>query len=689
MLKKIHSFFSKCYDLLSPLINLIYILTAATVSFELGYYFKIAYGISVFVALELLHILKIPQNVFKNFNLIAVLLPAGGMFYPIYKLFRLQQDLHSVIPFGAFKALFLANYLICVWVIAGIICAKYTKEGIWHAIKSLLAAGGVLFVLFVFLPTDSFIANAEEFELTYGMFVGNFLHAYAIYALPAVLLLICIQGKLFDTIADICFGVILAFYIQVQFLNNHLGLLGTSEATFAENIPLVVFNLILWIVLVSLPAVIRQILDGKLSKLANLLDFVPIALFLVSFTLTLITAPSYAYHITTDFYFDPSEQYTLSSDSNVVVFVLDAYDEHYLDKLFDEQPELFDDLHDFTVYTDAVSVYDSTSTSMSQMFGGCVFDNTLNIHEWLENGWCSDKTVSFYNSLHEAGYTVNGYNMCVPYPEYLEGKIDNLHMYDEPIELEPAEFEYDKLAESLRTLSMYRAFPYVVKQFIPIGDYDFKNFVEFEDVIDADYLNEDYEANLNLTVTGDAKYVSIVHLNGAHLPYDCYVESEHCIRILSEYCRQLKTLGIYDNTSIIVLSDHGEHLEGPACQPICLIKPAGASSSSLTMDASPVYFEDIMPTIAELAGINPIADSNNPYGTSIFSLNEDMSRERTWYDRVRNDSYPPVFNTGHLSYAGIYNTYYAYEFTGTYDDLYDMTINDNVSYIYPMTEYFG
>lgn len=688
MLKKIKSFFDKLYNKVPFLVNIIYDLLAITVSFELGFYFKIAYGISVFAALELLHILKIPQNVFKNFNLVAVLLPAVGMFYPIYKLFRLQQDLHSVIPFGAFKALFLANYLISVWVIAGIICAKFTKDGIKRSVRALLSAGGLLFVLFIFLPSDTFIGNAEEFEMTYNMFIGKFLHAYAIYALPAVLLLICIEGDVFDYITDILSGITLAIFVQYQFLNNHLPLLGTADSDFAENIGLVVSNMLIWILLISLPMSLRKISKEKLGRVATIVGICPTVFFILAYVLTLISAPSYAYHITSEYFFDPVDQYTLSSEKNVTVFLLDAYDQKYLNTLLEEQPELFDDLKDFTMYTDAVSVYDSTTTSMSQMFGGCNFDNTLDIHDWMANGWNSDDTVSFYEALHDNGYTVNSYNFPAPYPEYLLGKFDNLCQYDKPIEQEPSEFDYEDFAESMRTLSMYRAFPYVIKQFIPIDKYDFKNYVEFEDMPDAMYMNEDYEANLSLSLTDNSGTFSITHLKGTHLPYDSSVESAHCLRIIAEYCNQLKALEIYDKTTIIVVSDHGEHQEGPSSQPICLIKRAGDSASSITFNASPVYFMDIIPTLAEASGICG-EGSENPYGTSIFSLTEDMDRERTWYDRVRNESYPPVFNTGRLSYAGIYNTYYAYEFTGSYADLYQMTLDRNATYIYPMTEYFG
>lgn len=689
MLKKIHDSVSKFYDKIPYLVNIIYDLLAIMVSFELGFYFKIAYGISIFIALEALHILKIPQNVFKNFNLAAVLLPALVLLFPFLNLLLIQEHYVSVIPLEAVKFLFAAHYIFSIWLTAGIFCAKYTKEGMIRAVKSLLSVGGLLFVFFIFLPTDSFIANANDFQLTYSMFIKEFLHAYSVYALPSVLILMCVHGAVFEYISDLLFGITLAVFVQYQFLNGHLALLGTSEADFLNNVPLIVINMLIWIVLISLPMALRQISKNKLSKIANVIGIFPIAFFLVSFTISLIAAPSYVFHITAEYYFDPSEQYSLSKDENVVVFILDAYDQDLLNKIIEEQPELLENYNDFTIYTDAVSVYDSTNTSLSQMFGGCQFDNTLTADEWLETGWNSDKTLSFYNNLHNNDYTVNFYNMIIPSLDCLEGKFDNLSKYDEPIELTPAVFDYYKFVKSMRALSLYRGLPYVFKQFIPIGDYEFTTFVLFDDYSTANYSNEDYEANLSLSIGNNSKTLSITHLKGTHLPYDAEVESVHLLQIMSEYLNQLKALGIYDNTSIIIMSDHGEHRETVACQPIFMVKRAGASSDTITFDASPIYYEDIMATLAELTNLCPIADPSNPYGTSIFSLNEDTIRTRVWYDRAQDTDYPTVFQIGRLAHAGIYNTYYKYEFTGTFNDLYQMTANGNITEIYPMNQYFG
>ena len=690
MLKKLNKLILKIYDIMPVLFNALYDIGALAFAFQLGIFFKISYGVAVFIALEALHFLKVPQTMFTNPNIIATLVTAAGTFYPLYLLFRYEQTIIEVIPYKSVKFLFLTNYIMTIMLISGIICALIAKkfDGFKRFLRALFVAGGLLFVLFIYLPTDSFVSNYDQFEMTYSMFIGNYLLAYATYAVPSVFVLTCIQGERFTHVADVLSGVMLAMYVQFTFLNNELGLLGTSDAGLNERIPLLIFNALIWALIIAVPSAVRHISKNKLGKLSTGVGFFTIALVLVSYVLTLTMAPSDVFNLTSEFYFDPSDQYVLSANKNVVVFVWDAYDESYIDYNLLENPDLFDELNDFTVYTDACSVYDSTVTSMNQMFGGCTFDNTLTFNDWSNNGWNSDNTIKFYSDLHDNGYVVNAYNFPSHHLECIDGKIDNLYRYDTPKPLEVDDFDYDDFNKSMKALTLYRAFPYIVKQFIPINEYNYKNFVIYKDIEDADYQNLDFLNNMNLSLGDFDSCISIQHLNGTHLPNDPVISSQECLTLLAEYCDQLKELGIYDKTTIIILSDHGEHHEGLSSQPIFMIKEADTVHSEMMFDSSPVYHEDIIGTIAVNAGL--CTASSNPYGTSIYDFNESSVRTRIWYDRVRNDSYPTVYNTGHLSYAGIYNTYYAYEFEGPYENLWARTVEElEPTEIYPMREYFG
>ena len=95
-----------------------------------------------------------------------------------------------------------------------------------------------------------------------------------------------------------------------------------------------------------------------------------------------------------------------------------------------------------------------------------------------------------------------------------------------------------------------------------------------------------------------------------------YGQITHIDYQLGRLLGELKRLGLYDNTVIVVTSDHGEHLgdhrlfakssflESSARVPIILRLPASHDIHNKRSDA-PVLTADIAPTLLELAGLTP------------------------------------------------------------------------------------
>ena len=111
-------------------------------------------------------------------------------------------------------------------------------------------------------------------------------------------------------------------------------------------------------------------------------------------------------------------------------------------------------------------------------------------------------------------------------------------------------------------------------------------------------------------------------MNGPHAPYTIneYVErvSENqgtfmgqlkgSFRIVYEYLDQLKTLGKYEDSTIIVMGDHGERQGdiAPPQQAITgglLVKPKGSAGKPLVINAAPTSSDNFCATVYEAAGI--------------------------------------------------------------------------------------
>ena len=200
---------------------------------------------------------------------------------------------------------------------------------------------------------------------------------------------------------------------------------------------------------------------------------------------------------------------------------------------------------------------------------------------------------------------------------------------------------------------------------------DFKSFVGYKNGFDY-YDNDFFDSltNKRLSVSNDNdNYFIIEHLNGAHQPCDDVIEeTKKCLAIAKEYIKQLKALGLYEDSTIIITSDHGRHTSNfaaAASTPIFMVKEAGTTGGEMKISTAPVYHADFLATYLKAAGIYGESDKET-YGASVFDLSDDMQRERTWYDHTGDDAYPNPNGAA-------CNIYRAYRYTGDQETLREMT----------------
>lgn len=190
------------------------------------------------------------------------------------------------------------------------------------------------------------------------------------------------------------------------------------------------------------------------------------------------------------------------------------------------------------------------------------------------------------------------------------------------------------------------------------------------------YYDDEYMKNLILKESEkDNNYFIIEHLNGPHPPCDDVTEETiNCLNIVKEYIRQMKEVGVYENSSIIITSDHGRHtsdFSAGAVTPIFMIKEANKSFDKMQVSNAPVYHRDFLATYLYEAGLYTNSDKEI-YGNTVFDFEEGSARERIWYDHTSDNSYP---NPNGASC----NVYHAYKYTGGSEEL-KKVINDNDIY---------
>ena len=668
----------------------------------LAFIFQVSYLAHKSVSLVILLILfevfsrtKLSEKIFDRFNLPLFMLSTVISVIPLYAFYLIVFPklpdfvTRFTVPILIIDLIFFAT---AIFFALSFVIKK--KKGLgFKVFKSFLAGLALSFLIIIYLPLDSYIGNITNFEFPIQEFIFYQMFFCIAVACLITALIFFIPDKAYNVVYAILLGIAVALFVQYAFLNGKLTLLGVSNDSVQVSTGTKIVNLIIWVLIIAAVSVLVLLIKKKQDKVDVFCFAIYLAFHIVSCILLISLAPSEIYGITTQYYFDSSEIYTVSKNQNVIVIVFDCFDNQYVAPYYEENPGSFEGLKDFTLYTNTCSVYDSTVTSMSQMFGGAEFDNTLSKDEWFDTYWNSDKTVKFYELLHDSNYTCNGYNFEMPEKQYLYGKFDNLKKYDEPKKLELDDFDYEKFRLDFGKLALLRCLPYAGKTLVKFDGLSFRDIAMYKLSTEAYYMNSDYLNHLQLCLSEDDKnYLMINHINGAHKP--CTVEEgvSSSFDIMNEMVNQLKQLGVYDNSTIIFTADHGFHNEEApdeyGATPLFMIKAPYETHDHIVFTSTPEYHEDMMGTIAYFTGIDQKVGPKF-FGNTIYDFNEDSVRTRVWYDRMYDEDSPAIYSTGRLSYTTIYNAYCKYEFTGDSSCLYGKEPGSEGTEIYPMTEYFG
>ncbi|MDE7253279.1 MAG: hypothetical protein K2O32_10110 [Acetatifactor sp.] len=564
---------------------------------------------------------------------------------------------------------------------------------VWQRFRRIsIPALTFCFMCFVYLPSETFIGNNSDFEFSYQMFIPHQLVVMAeCFLVAAVCISICNRPS-FEMAEALVFGLNLAVYIQYMFLNARLNLLDGSSPVWSDYQADIAAGYLIWGVLLIAPIIFMR----KSKKIWERIRLWGPAFLggiqLVTLCSLLFTAPAEIFRVKLQgSYMSPEEQFRVSAKDNVILLIWDAVDNAYLKELIETEPEEFEGLEDFVIYTNTCSVFDATATSVAQMLAGMEFAVELPGKEWHEQAWNSERAVEFFERWHEAGYVINGFNLETSTVENYEGKFDNYRIAGDE-ESERLLVDEERMYEKLSDLIAYRALPMGWKRLVDSANLDFAGIVTRRER--TYYDNREYMEHLQLA-TGEKEqnYLVVEHLQGTHDPCpDTLEETRFLLEMLKEYIWQLKELGVYDDAAVIVTSDHGEHnVYDPtkASTPILMVKEKGKHNEELVLRNAPVYHEDMQATLLDCAGLYDKERDEALFGRSVFEIKEDMLRERTWYNKREDPNYPRVTIMGRTGILTKYNTYYSYTYTGDTGTLEQMVREGRCTRIYPMTDYKG
>ena len=484
------------------------------------------------------------------------------------------------------------------------------------------------------------------------LFLSMYLFFFVIIALALILWVATIKlfkEKAVDAVLLFIWGIIVISYAQMLFLNNDMSMLTGDIAGYSVLTPRNLGNLLLWMIVALLPLCfwIACKVKNKEFEYEKALIFTMLLISGMQISGLVSTAVSTelpAGYEDNPKYLSYEPTLNFNVDNNICVFLLDRLDVKYMTEVLEEYPELNEQLDGFTYYTNNISEYGSTFPSVATMLTQHYYSDGLTFSEYWEEAWAQHSVIDM---LREEGFTTNLLiDQLSTYgkAETIQDKTDNLREAEEGLKI-----DFRSMFNAAGRLSLGRLSPYLLKNIFLAGIlpsfgnklFRLKAGPDAQDPgigVQSDLDFYEYITENEFSANNDKKVFNFIHLNCAHTDLDKtvtahgyhydeendrimeggnYIDTTRaCFEMLNIYFTKMKKLGVYDNSTIILLGDHGGIFDGSAAITVgLLIKPKDTTGALKTDNSSELSNKYFGASVLEAAGL-----SYDQFGISYFDI---------------------------------------------------------------------
>lgn len=483
--------------------------------------------------------------------------------------------------------------------------------------KKIISTDVLYIVLFVvitvmlFSPFVVYVTNASELWFK----LSDFMPMLCLWSLGAVVFLFVVLGvlpkKITSFVSVVLFALGVGTYIQGQILKNDYGTLNGQEIEWNARSETAVLSIIVWLACVLGAIAIYLVFN---VKALNVIKWFSVALIAYEMLMSAMLIFQYRDNI-----FRSEDEFALtnkglldvSAENNVIVLVLDAYGGSTFLEVEENYPEVDEIFDGFRFYPDTTCVAAETKYAVPYLLTGKVFTQPVTYKEYLKQSYSDSKLLKKFRkgNVNAGVYAYSGFTYF--------SESDNLINFAQE-KIKPS--SYTGLSKDMLKLSMFRATPYFLKKYFWMysGDFDKYKVSSGSDAFNAGGYGFDADnvgfynvlKDNGLSIVEDNSVFRYIHLFGNHTPYkedetgldgetDKIRQARGCMVYVDEYFKQLKELGVYDNSYIIVTADHGSNGNGDLslqCNPVLLVKPTNSRGVLERVD-TPIYlscFEDML-----------------------------------------------------------------------------------------------
>jgi hypothetical protein len=412
-----------------------------------------------------------------------------------------------------------------------------------------------------------------------------------------------------------------------MFLNGDMGILDGNKKTFGET--KLIVNVVIWLSVTIDLLVFYHFKSMFAQKAVIVISLWLVMTQVVSLGVLIIqndTSSKKEMALTTDGILE------VSNGDNIIMFVLDTFDERRIDDILEDEEDFLDPLKDFIYYDNATSEFMPTYNSIPFLLTGAEYKENDDA-SYVSYAYSED---SMLEKLYNSGYDLGVYTEKNFVSEDMISIISN---YKDNVKRTCSTYDLYIL---MTQCSKYKMSPFVLKNYFIYDTSDVTLLVADENIsnVDNDMPLYNNLVKNGLTVNEDVdKSFRFIHMKGAHPPYTMSEEFQYtkfdsrrdsdddysnfyyskergvsqakgALKIVYEYISQLKKLERYDDAMIVITADHGyidsiSDADGNIVgysSPILFVKYPNYESDSLSVNNAPVCHSDLINTLEKSAG---------------------------------------------------------------------------------------
>ena len=509
---------------------------------------------------------------------------------------------------------------------------------------ALLPVGALVLTFLFFSPAETVMLNVNSFWFSgLGTVVPIMGAVSAVLLVLGAAMLALFRGKAYNALSALCLALALCLYAQGTFMAGYTPPLSGDTPDWTNMKAELLINTAAWVVLFSIPFILLRLkaIWGYARVLAPLLIIV---MQLTGFV-SLLGKPEATN--TESGYLSYEQFCDYSNQGNTLVFMLDRLDHDYMDQVLEDDPAFFDRLDGFTCYDNAIAQYAHTRPGLNFMLTN--YNETMfkeNADDYYMHSW-DDGERHILQDLTAGGYTVDlygeirsllgkGYSGFTPWVSNLKLDMDNIDL--------------SRFVQRMALLSSYRSCPLAMKPFFYASTDKFNSVYRKNTNYSTDPTRYDSLME-GITITDETKFFKFYEFVGSHTPYtidadghasdtrtDVCAQTKGNFEILLRAFDKMKEAGIYKDTAIIILADHGyiydnyKPLEHPTRIGL-FYKPAGIEGVPLQHTYVPVSHRNIPATILKSAGLDYSA-----YGVPLDEVPDDKTIVRDYIRSIADES---------------------------------------------------